>query len=291
MRAVNLERFALAGLLLPAVITAVVLLLAWVSRERAEQAARGWLGALALGGAYALGQAVAFGGLPSLPPIQASDAIFWLAVGSTILAAVESLFGVPRWPQRLLRLAFCLAVPWLLLARLIERGGVSEPVLTVGGLAFALLVLWLALAAWSERCAGASIPLVLWWVTSAGSIALLLSGSIVYAKFAGILAATLGACAVVAWLRPAFLLGAGAAGVVVTLDACLWIAGVWISELPATVAILLALGPLLSMAGELGPVARLSPRKAVLARLVLSSLSLLPALFLAWVEAPPPAGY
>ncbi len=287
----NEERFALAGLLLPALISGVVLLLAWVSRDRAEQAARGWLGALALGGAYALGQALAFGGLPNLPPTQGSDAIFWVAVGAAVLCVLESLLRVPRWAQPLLRLAFCLGVPWLLLERLIARGALDQPALKVGGLALALFALWLALAAWSEKRAGASVPLVLWWTTSAGSAALLLSGSIVYAKFAGILAATLGAAVVIAWLQPSFLLGAGAAGVVAVVDASLWIAGIWISDLPSGVAILLGLAPLLAIAGEAGPLARLSPRKAVLARLGLASLALLPAVFLAWVEAPPPNPY
>jgi len=285
----TLESYGLWGLLVPALFTGAVLLLAWVSRQAAEQASRGWLGALAVGGAFLLGQAAALGGLPQLPPAQADDRLFWLVAGAVALAGVESLLAERRWPRLVLRGVYPFFVPWFLLARLLER----RETVAVGGLGLALLLGWSALAAWSARRPGASVPLVLWSVTSGGALALLFSHTAKYAQLAGILAACLGAAVVVAWIRPSFALGAGAAGVVAVLLACFWIAGVWLAATPLPVesAVLLAVSPLLATAAEVGPLSRLAPRKAVLARLALASAALVPAVFLAWVEAPPPSPY
>lgn len=291
MRAMNPERYGSLGLLVPAALTGVVLLLAWISRQRAETAARGWLGALAFAGPYAFGQAAAFGALPAFPPRSAEPATFWLALAVGVVSVVESFLGERRWPRRLLRFAFPFLVPWLMLSRLLARREAVELALVVGGVGLALFLVGAAVSAWAERRSGVSVPLVLWWVTAAGSACILLSGSVRYAQFAGVLAACLGAAVVVALLRPAFLLGAGAAGVVVVLNGCFWIAGHWLSELPGEVACLLAAAPLLALLGEAGPLARLAPRKALLARLALASLALVPAILLAWIQRPPPNPY
>ena len=286
--------FALRGLLAPAVFAGVLLLLAWVSRDSAEQASRGWLGALALGGAYLFGQAAAISGLPPFPPIQADDRLFWIIASAVALAGVESLLSERRLPRMVLRAAFSCFVVWYLLARLLERKPTADAVTLVVALGAALFVGWSALAAWASRRPGASVPLVLWFTTSAVSVALLLSHTAKYAQMAGTLASCLGAAVVVAWLRPSFALGAGAASIVAVLHASFCIAGVWLAytPLPTESALLLAAAPFLAAAAEIGPLARLSPMKAVVARLVLVALFLVPALFVAWVEAPPPAsGY
>ena len=285
--------FALRGLLAPAIFAGVLLLLAWVSRDSAEQASRGWLGALALGGAYLFGHA-AISGLPPFPPIQADGRLFWIVASAVALAGVESLLSERRWPRLVLRAAFSFFLVWYLLARLLERKPTADALTWVALLGAALFLGWSALAAWASRRPGASVPLVLWFTTSAVSVALLLSHTAKYAQMAGTLASCLGAAVVVAWLRPSFALGAGAASIVAILHASFVLAGVWLAytPLPTESALLLAAAPFLASAAELGPLSRLSPSKAVLARLVLVALFLVPALFVAWVEAPPPAsGY
>jgi hypothetical protein len=284
--------FALRGLLAPALFAGVLLLLAWVSRDSAEQASRGWLGALALGGAYLIGQA-AISGLPPFPPIQADDRLFWVVASAVALAAVDGLLGDRRVPRLVLRAAFSCFVVWYLLARLLQRRELPEVVTWVAGLGAALFLGWSALAAWASRRAGASVPLVLWFTTSALSVALLLSHTAKYAQMAGTLAACLGAAVVVAWLRPSFALGGGAASIVAVLHASFCIAGVWLAAtpLPTESALLLAVAPFLAAAAEVGPLSKLSPSKAAAARLALVGLFLAPALFVAWIEAPAPSGY
>ena len=287
----NLERYAVLGLLGPGILCGLVLLLAWASREGAAKAARGWLGALAVGSAWLFGQAASFGGLPEFPPLQSTDKLFWLTVGAVGIACVDGLFAQRRALRLLLRAAFGFAVPWLLLERALERADSTTALATVLGLGAALILGGLALSLWSERRAGSSVPLVLAWVTALGAGALFQTGTAKVAQFAGILVAVLCAAAVVGRLRPAFVLGAGAAGVCAVLLACLWIVGVWFSDLPAEVGVLLALAPIAPALADLGPLQRLEGARGLLARLALASLLAVPALLLAWIQKPPPNPY
>jgi hypothetical protein len=286
-----LERYALLGLLAPAVLCGLVLLLAWASRDGAAQAARGWLGALAVASAWLFGLAASFGGLPEFPPVQSTGKVFWLTAGAAALACAEALAGPRRALRLALRAAFAFSVPWFLLARSLERAPSSEVLGTVLGLGAALLLGCAALSTWAERRAGSSVPLVLAWSTALGAGALFLTGTAKVAQFAGILVAVLCAAAVVGRLRPKFVLGAGAAGVVGVLLACLWIVGVWFSDMPVEVALLLCCAPLAPALADLGPLADLGGARGLFARLALASLFALPALVLAWIQAPPPSAY
>jgi hypothetical protein len=292
---VNLERYAVLGLVGPGVLCGLVLLLAWASRESAAKAARGWLGALAVGSAWLFGQAASFGGLPEFPPLQSTDKLFWLTAGAVGLACVDALFAQRRALRLLLRGAFGFAVPWLLLERelerALERADTGAVLATVLGLGAALLLGGIALSAWAERRTGSSVPLVLAWVTALGAGALFQTGTAKVAQFAGILVAVLCAAAVVGRLRPSFVLGAGAAGVCAVLLACLWIVGVWFSDLPAAVGVLLALAPVAPALADLGPLQRLEGARGTLARLALASLFAVPALLLAWIQKAPPNPY
>jgi hypothetical protein len=288
---VNLERYAVLGLVGPGVLCGLVLLLAWASREGAAKAARGWLGALAVGSAWLFGQAASFGGLPEFPPLQSTDKLFWLTAGAVGLACVDALFAERRALRLLLRGAFGFAVPWLLLERALERADTAAALATVLGLGAALLLGGIVLSAWAERRPGSSVPLVLAWVTALGAGALFQTGTAKVAQFAGILVAVLCAAAVVGRLRPSFVLGAGAAGVCAVLLACLWIVGVWFSDLPAAVGVLLAPGRVAPALADLGPLQRLEGARGMLARLALASLFAVPALLLAWIQKAPPNPY
>lgn len=287
----NLERYAVLGLVGPGVLCGLVLLLAWASREGAAKAARGWLGALAVGSAWLFGQAASFGGLPEFPPLQSTDKLFWLTAGAVGLACVDAWLADRRALRFALRAVFGFAVPWVLLARALEREQTSQALTIVLGLGAALILGGMALSAWAERRAGSSVPLVLAWVTVLGAGALFQTGTAKVAQFAGILVAVLCAAAVVGRLRPSFVLGAGAAGVCAVLSACLWIVGVWFSDLPPEVGVLLALAPVATALADLGPLQRLEGARGLCARFALASLFALPALLLAWIDKPPSSPY
>lgn len=286
-----LERYALLGLVGSGTICGLVLLLAWASRDGASKAARGWLGALAVGSAWLFGQATSFGGLPEFPPVQSTGKLFWLTAGAIGLACAEVLLGERRAPRIVLRAGYAFFVPWFLLSRSLDRAETSEVVATVAGLGLALLLAGLLLARWSERRAGTSVPLVLAWTTALGAGALFQTGTAKVAQFAGILVAVMCAAAVVGRLRPKFLLGSGAAGVVAVLLACLWIVGLWFSDMPTEVGLLLALAPLAPALADLGPLANTTGARGLMARLALATLFAGPALLLAWIQKPPPSPY
>lgn len=291
MRRVNLERYAVLGLVGPGVLCGIVLLLAWASREGAAKAARTWLGALAVGAAWLFGQAASFGGLPEFPPLQSTDKLFWLTAGAVGLACIDALLDDRRAVRLLLRAAFGFAVPWLLLARALERAETSQALATVLGLGAALILGQIALSAWAERRTGSSVPLALAWVAALGAGALFQTGTAKVAQFAGILVAVLCAAAVVGRLRPSFLLGAGAAGVCAVLLASLWIVGIWFSDLPPEVGVLLALAAVAPALADLGPLAHLDGARGLLARLAVATLFAVPALVLAWIQKTPPNPY
>lgn len=287
----NLERYALLGLVGSGALCGLVLLLAWASRESAAKAARTWLGALAVASAWLFGQASSFGGLPEFPPLQSTDKVFWLSAGAAGLACIDSLLEGRRVLRLVLRAAYGFAVPWLLLSRVIERATTSEALTMVLGLGAAVILSCVALSVWAERRTGSSVPLVLAWVTALGAGALFQTGTAKVAQFAGILVAVLCAAAVVGRLRPAFLLGSGAASVSTVLLACFWIVGVWFSDLPAEVGVLLALAPVAAALADLGPLSRLEGARGLLARLAVASLFAGPAFVLAWIQKPPPNPY
>jgi hypothetical protein len=288
---VNLERYALLGLVGSGVVCGLVLLLAWASRESAAKAARTWLGALAVASAWLFGQASSFGGLPEFPPLQSTDKVFWLTAGAAGLMCIDSLLELRRALRLLLRAGYGFAVPWVLLSRALERAPTSQVLTTVLGLGAALILTCVALSAWAERRNGASVPLVLAFVTALGAGALFQTGTAKVAQFAGILVAVLCAAAVVGRLRPQFALGTGAASVASVLLACFWIVGVWFSDLPVEVGVLLALAPVATALADLGPLSRLEGARGSVARLAVAALFAVPAFLLAWIQKPSPSPY
>jgi hypothetical protein len=288
---VNLERYALLGLVGSGVVSGLVLLLAWASRESAAKAARTWLGALAVASAWLFGQASSFGGLPEFPPLQSTDKVFWLTAGAAGVMCIDSLLEQRRALRLVLRAAYGFAVPWVLLSRALERAPTSQVLSTVLGLGAALILTCVALSAWAERRNGASVPFLLAFVTALGAGALFQTGTAKVAQFAGILVAVLCAAAVVGRLRPQFALGTGAASVTSVLLACFWIVGVWFSDLPVEVGVLLALAPVATALADLGPLSNLEGARGSLARFALAALFAVPAFLLAWIQKPPPNPY
>ena len=106
----------------------------------------------------------------------------------------------------------------------------------------------------SARRPGASIPVAL-WVWAAGSAgALAATGSLKYGQIAGIIAATLGAATVIAWIKPKFSLANGALNALLPLMFGVLLCGNKYSELPLSSALLLSAAPLMLWLGELKPI-------------------------------------
>lgn len=275
--------YALRGVLAPAVWAGALLLAGWVS-ARTEGERRGWLGALAVGGGYLLGYALVLGGVPRFPPAGAEAALFHLGAAAVLVGLLEGRSPAAR---RALRAGLSLAAPWVLLRRMVDQWEQTRVVMELLLLGAALLVAWSLLEAWARRRPGASVPLVLWLSASGAAWILFLGKSAKLGQLAGALAGTLGAAAVVSWLRPALVL-AGGAGVAAWVLGSLAITGGYLTSLPREAAALLFAAPLSGWLGELGPVRRMAPARAVVARLLLVAAPLAAALWIVRRSLPAP---
>lgn len=231
----------LRGALFPALVSAVVLAVAWWRPGVAGR--RGWPAvAIALG--YVVGH-TAIIGRPPFPAIESTQWPFWLALAAALVATPLAWVEAGAWTAWIRRVVFAVGVPLLLLSALFRhRFGKLEGVLWLAGLALAFIVLAWAVESLADRLPGPAIPGGLVVAASAASAVILLSGSALVSQLGGVLAATLGAVTVATLLRPGRSLeSSGAFGFVVVYWAML-LSGRFYVEVAAPSAILLALAPL-----------------------------------------------
>lgn len=273
--------FALAGILLPALLAGVVLLAGRKLRGRPEV---GWLGALAFGLAYLVGHAVVLGLLPPWPPRNSNQALFHGAILTTLGAALAAS------PRRSVLVASSMlgaahvGAMALVVGGLVSREPFPRPVIfAAAGFALAAMVTMRF-----ERVAAASpgpwTPLWLWIVAASSSIAHLLSGSLVYAQFAAVVSGILAAAVVVGALArdTSFARGLATAAYLQVLGVC--VAGKLLSNLPTASFALLAGAPWLAALLVRGREARWSERKLRLAFGITIAISCAAAVALAYAE-------
>jgi hypothetical protein len=265
------------GLLLPALLCGVLLLLAWRSpSERLRAAAAGPAFGLAWFAAC-----VAWSGLPAWPSADrtpaAKDWLAWMAL----------LAGL--CPDRIARIArplFSAALAYLLLHARAERTGSWNGVVLAAAATF---LAWIGVDRWTRRVTGPRAPLALLVAATGVSLACLFVHSALVASLAGALAACLGAATVVAFLDRGFRLDAGATRVVVIVLAGSLASALAFSfpPLPAASAVLLgasALAPgLLDLRRRGEPGARGGWVEAIAA----AGLALAPAALAVWIAWTP----
>lgn len=229
------------GLFFPAVASAAVLLLTWRCwRRSAPPAARAWRTALALGGGYALGQALV-DAWPPLPPRESLGYLWYLTLAAVFLSLFDAWRASPwwlRWPPRALLIVYLV---WRLLPAAIREDGTREAIVAwVGGLGVAALAYWVLLDGLARRLPGVIVPLTL-LVTTAGTADVLYhSRTGKLAQFAGALAAALVPVVLRSSTGPALAVAAGPPAVVLS---GLWMAGYHLADRPpqaATLALLAA---------------------------------------------------
>lgn len=252
----NLLSTLLFGGLLPALVTAAVLLVVWWASGRLDSKLRGGL-AVALG--LGLGDLAGHLGVawPSWPPTEVTDRIPWL-VGVAILAGVfETLGPARRWMPWVNRVC----VSWLTIVAIVGPAfgeAWLAPTTVLGGalLGIVMALAWANLDAVAVRCSGVGIFLPLLLVTGGASVALLVSGSIVLPILGGVLSAVIAASGLVSWRIPAICLArSGTPVVVVTLASLLLINRVY-AELPSASVALFAAAPASLWLTQLGPIRR-----------------------------------
>lgn len=262
---------------LPALATGLVLL---VARRRPELVPG--VGALALGLGYVIGHRASLGAWPPIPPADAKGATLWLAAAAALAGALRGFSTIPRAVGWLALAVVACGAPWLVLRNLMKRWTLGESVTTALLIAVATVALASALDGWSVRRKGASLPLVAWLVVSVAAGAMFLTGSAIFAQFAGTLAAVLAAAAVFALIERDASFARGPTAFFVVTFATLCVACVYLSGLPRSSALLFFYAPLAAVALDRGALARKPAltRIAVLLAAVAAVSSL--ALWLAW---------
>jgi hypothetical protein len=280
----------LIGMGASALACALVLILARLAGGRTGGR---WGLPLGLGIGYALGHAGASewltsGELPSIPPLNATDWLPWLALAAMVLGLLESLWPSPAWARWENRLLLVGATLWLLIGPLYQS--LWEPAQWKGavwvcGLGAGILVFWGLLEGLSGR-RGRAMLLPLAVLAGGTAAALVLSRFLVLGECGMGLAAALGA----AWLVSRWWVELSPAGggvpVVGVLLAGLILGGFFYAELPASSAILLALAPLALLVDRIGPVARWPGWAGGLARLAAVLVPVGAAVALAAMAAP-----
>jgi hypothetical protein len=242
---------------------AVVLGIAWQPWRRGKPVAGGlWAGALALGGAYLIGQLVIEGWPPAFN--AAVPKMILVGGGATLLGLLYSL--VPEsWSHWRFRAIPVLAILVGLFEVQITRVGVAWlAYLAVAGVAF-----WWLLDDLAERAPGASVPLILLPVVAATAPILFFPGNTNLAQFLVPLEVALGVCLVVAWCRPSFSLARGGTTVMSLLLGSAWLIGYFMTHVNPVYLLLLALPTAATWLTCFGPFRRLAPWQVVLLRFAL----------------------
>ena len=220
------------GVLLPAGVAGVVL---FFLGGRSPAAAA----ALAVAAGYAAG-CFALWGMPPFPPIDSGDWIFWLAIAAAGVAPLP----LPPRARRLAGAAIACGLSSLVLLPVVRRNW-SAPlgVAAVAGWSAAVLAFWWPLERLSIGAGARFAPVVL-WVTAAGmSIALVAARSARLGQQAGMVAAALGAAAVLSWLPERVHLGRGSLGPYAVILTGLLMVGVHFAQLHWAAAILMLAAP------------------------------------------------
>jgi len=238
-------RSIFAGVLLPAAITALVLVAGWRrSRHRySARESRSWAGAPALAAGFIAGW-LALWGWPGLPPHDAIDWLPWAAVPLAAAGYIEAYWRVPLAGGVL---AIGIAVPVMLLLvawPLLASPGNDDLAVVLVALTAVAVTSTIATELLAARTSAARLSALLWAVALPAAATLFLARSSRLAMIAGLLAAAQAGALGANLLLGRAGLGRGTVLVFGTLLSGLLASGLLYSELRAVDGLLLAAAPL-----------------------------------------------
>lgn len=256
-------KLALLAVLIPAALSAVILLGAWRPWKRRGRLPDGrWGGGIALAAAYAAGHAV-IAGVPPFPPVDVTNWPFYFGIGAAGLGVV-GVWRCGGMVRQVGRGGAALLVAWLLLRPLAAAGwSAAEGWMWIPGTAAVLLGVCASTAALAERSSGSGLGLTLFIVAAGTGAVLYYSGTASLAQGAGALASGLFVCFLIGLGCPRFSLARGAAPVAAVLLVSLWTCGYFYTEdMPAASAAALAAAPSVAWIGRWPALRRRSRRGA-----------------------------
>ncbi|HEY5741997.1 MAG TPA: hypothetical protein VIS99_05595, partial [Terrimicrobiaceae bacterium] len=194
--------------------------------------------ALALGIGYTSGHVMAVG-WPGFPPAEATQWLPYFALASMFLAICDAILRPAPWLRALVWVCYCVGMLRLFLSSKFQyTWSALEGTLWIVGFAAVMVLLAYALDTAARR--DERVPLFLTIVAGGTGVALMLSGSLLLAQLAMVLAAALAAISAIVLVLPRALKARGSVSVAVALLSSLWLGGYFFAELPAAAGLLLA---------------------------------------------------
>lgn len=185
----------LGGLVLPAIATAAVLVVAWrLTRRRLSAGdSRSWAAQLAVGVGFASGYLALFG-WPGFPPPDVVDWLFFLALPLAVVGLADSLWQLGGWVRIVSIAAAVPLVLWLAARPLLAAGDelAAETTRSLALFAAVGIVSLVALDALAARYSTARLGAILLAVAIPTAVVATLGGSLRYGQIAMLLAATQG---------------------------------------------------------------------------------------------------
>jgi hypothetical protein len=268
-------RDALFGVLVPALISAALLLIAWRPWRRGGTGPNGSWTTLVLGAlAMSVGPIAAdllIRGRQGLWPVATT----FFVPHATIVAATAGMAMHATRGRTFVRALVVFAAA-LLVACLLTQHRVQNQWTTgqslgwLAGLSIVPGVLALATEAHAMRTGGARLPLLAWLAFSAGSVVLLFSHAAALGQIAGSFAAAVGPFVLLAWWRRDRCVMQGASVIVALMLPGLLTVHFY-AQIPIASAVLVAAIPLVAWTASLGPMRKLPAWLATLVCVIVGS--------------------
>lgn len=270
------------GILAPAVIAGVLLLVAW--RPWQEEAPEGFWGG---GFGFAAGYLAAHFGLNGTP-----DTMPYLVGGLAVVAGVEAFAASKRWLVWLVRVMVVPVATYLVAAFMFSAdhwAGV-EAVAWLAGFTVSAVAAIATLDTYAREHPGATVPISLLLLGTGAALVLALSGTARVGELLGGVTAMFGAAMVLSWWDGRLSLARGGVTVGVLLIASLVIFGyVGLFEPYQSVAgrssLVLVVTPHLLWIDRLGVLGELEGSKGTALRAVLVGVGAAASVLLAWIGA------
>lgn len=209
-------------------------------------------------------------GVPTFPPVQASDYFtpIALVVGVLAIAFADRLPGLARLA---LRVVVSLAIILVIVQPVLGPTWTpSQATGWIAGMLVVAVITWTSLESTSKVAPGPGLPIAL-LVNAAGvAVVLVSAGSARYAQLAGAVASVMGPVAVLGFIRRESPLLKNSGWVAGVLLSMLLVAGVTFVDVPLPSALLVALAPVTFRVGELKALQNRPWWQRELARVVVS---------------------
>lgn len=279
------------GLLLPAIIGGGILLFArslsskenTIENEKGHSGFSGWLIAAALGIGYIVGY-LGLEGLPAFPPKLGVHWLFYLAIIGLIVAG---FWHFALWGRLIAQVALALIIPRLLLTSTFKyTWGQTEGIIWWVCIAAAIFIFWnLVQQSFIALPSGASGPFVYFGLSGGTALVLALLGSLRLAQHAGILVAFFATSWIIALVLhrndKRFTFSPSASAVIALLLVGIWMNGYFFAEVPAVIAVLLAISLFLAPVGRIEAIQRLGAQHSKIVQIAAIALPVVIAIGIA----------